>query len=123
MGNTSLYFNPLTPRLAQTSPFVSLLCLKPKFYFYLLRESTRGLTGSERVKHQSMVCPRGVGSGIPTGFDNYLFPLGWEFDNSIWLECREDCHVSLHGLATHEKINGQWQFQLGIFRGFLEWTF
>ena len=96
-GNTSLYFNPLTPRLAQTSPFVSLLCLTPKFYFYLLRESTRGLTGSERVKHQSMVCPRGVGSGIPTGFDNYLFPLGWEFDNSIWLECREDCHVSLHG--------------------------
>ena len=28
-----------------------------------------------------MVFPRG-GSGIPTGFDNYLFPLGWEFDNS-----------------------------------------
>ena len=35
--------------------------------------------------HQSVVCPRGGGgvSGIPTGFDNYLLPLGEEFGNNM----------------------------------------
>ena len=34
VGNTSLYFNPLTPRPAQTSPFVSLLCLTPNSFTF-----------------------------------------------------------------------------------------
>ena len=34
-------------------------------------------------------------SGIPTGFDNYLFPLGREFDDSTRPEGREDCQVSV----------------------------
>jgi hypothetical protein len=35
--------------------------------------------------HRSVVCPRGGGgvSGIPTGFDSYLLPLGQEFDNNM----------------------------------------
>ena len=40
--------------------------------------------------------PQGGGeSGIPTGFDNYLFPLGREFDDSTRPEGREDCQVSV----------------------------
>ena len=46
------------------------------------------------------VCPRGGGSGIPTG---YLFPLGREFDNSMWLGGREDCQGSLRGLRDEWK--------------------
>ena len=40
--------------------------------------------------------PPGV-SGIPTGFDNNLPSLGWEFDNSVLLQCREHCQHCVDG--------------------------
>ena len=81
-----------TPRLTATRMF--------QFYPLWGSETFSESVTMTCVISVPQVCPRGGGSGIPTG---YLFPLGREFDNSMWLGGREDCQGSLRGLRDEWK--------------------
>ena len=72
--------------------------------------------------HQSMVCPRGGESGIPTGFDN-CFPWVGNLTTLHGSRVGKIVEDEGRGLGTSERINGQRQFQRGIFHGFIEWMF
>ena len=103
-----------TPRLTATRMF--------QFYPLWGSETFSESVTMTCVISVPQVCPRGGESGIPTGFDN-CFPWVGNLTTLCGSGVGKIVRAHYAGLGTSERINGQRQFQQGIFFSFLEWMF